>query len=124
MVVDSTLTFAARRNVPIRYDRNLVATTLKAMQRVSDIRARRERVFYKNRMAGNKEKQKAADLKLVAENEHLLPKVRALEKLQQKVQEPLAEEMAVEVPAQKVKRKREVKQRLLVGGGVDNMDVD
>ncbi|OBT70649.1 hypothetical protein VF21_10263, partial [Pseudogymnoascus sp. 05NY08] len=30
MVVDSTLTFAARRNVPVRYNRDLVATTLKA----------------------------------------------------------------------------------------------
>src|SRR5271170_4400774 len=29
MVVDSTLTFAARRNVPIRYNRDLVATTLR-----------------------------------------------------------------------------------------------
>lgn len=124
MVVDSTLTFAARRNVPVRYDRNLVATTLKAMQRVSDIRAKRERVFYKKRMAGNKEKEKAANRKLVAENEHLLPRVRASEKIQEEVADPLTEEMTLEVPAEKVKRKRATKQRLLVGGGVEQMDVD
>ena len=123
MVVDSTLTFAARRNVPVRYDRNLVATTLKAMQRVSDIRAKRERVFYKKRMAGNKEKEKAANRKLVAENEHLLPRVRASEKVQEEVEDPLAEEMTLEVPA-KLKRKDAVKRRLLVGGGVEQMDVD
>merc|ERR1712093_615680 len=35
MVVDSTLTFAARRNVPVRYNRDLVAKTLNAMERVS-----------------------------------------------------------------------------------------
>ena len=54
-MVDSTLTFAARRNVPVRYNRDLVATTLKGMSRIEEIRQRRERAFYKNRMKGNKE---------------------------------------------------------------------
>ena len=124
MIVDSTLAFAARRNIPVRYDRNLVATTLKAMQRVSDIRAKRERAFYKKRMAGNKEREKAANRKLVAENEHLLPRIRASEKMQHEAEQPLTEEMTMEIPAQKVKRKQETKQRLLVGGGVERMDVD
>ncbi|KAL8718128.1 MAG: hypothetical protein Q9225_004703 [Loekoesia sp. 1 TL-2023] len=126
MVVDSTLQFAARRNVPVRYNRDHVATTLKAMQRVSEIRAKRERVFYKNRMAGNKEKEKAANRKLVAENEHLLPRVRASERMAEEVeQQPLAEELAQEVPPQKAAREQKTKQRLLVGGGVENeMDVD
>ena len=66
MVVDSTLTFAARRNVPVRYNRDLVAKTLNAMERVSEIRQRRERVFYKKRMAGNKEREKEVNRKLVA----------------------------------------------------------
>ncbi|KAI9874263.1 MAG: ATPase-activating ribosome biosynthesis protein [Pleopsidium flavum] len=121
MVVDTTLTFAARRNVPVRYNRDLVATTLKAMQRVSEIRARRERVFYKNRMAGNKEREKAANRKLVAETEHLLPRVRASERMAEEVEEPLVEEQTAKLPAQKTKMKRKV----LVGGGVaDEMDVD
>ena len=80
MLVDSTLTFAARRNVPVRYNRDLVATTLKAMERVGEIRNKRERVFYKNRMRGNKERQKELDRKLVAENLHLLPRIRGSEK--------------------------------------------
>src|SRR5258708_38576966 len=66
MVVDSTLTFAARRNVPVRYNRELVEKTLKAMQRVSEIRQKRERVFYKRRMAGNKEREREAHRKLFA----------------------------------------------------------
>jgi large subunit ribosomal protein L24e len=73
MSVDSTLIFAARRNVPVRYNRDLVATTLKAMQRVAEIRTKRERVFYRKRMAGNRERQMADDRKLVEENQHLLP---------------------------------------------------
>ncbi|KAL2158680.1 hypothetical protein VTH06DRAFT_4162 [Thermothelomyces fergusii] len=80
MVVDSTLQFAARRNVPVRYDRELWAKTLKAMERISEIRARRERMFYKRRMAGKRAREIAAARKLVAENEHLLPRLRGSEK--------------------------------------------
>lgn len=126
MLVDTTLTFAARRNVPVRYNRDLVATTLKAMQRVAEIRARRERVFYRKRMEGNKERAKAADRKLVAENEHLLPRVRALERMAEEgmgMEKVVVEERTVEVPAQKTKVK--TKRRLLVGGGVEGeMEVD
>lgn len=131
MVVDTTLAFAARRNVPVRYNRDLVSTTLKAMQRVSEIRAKRERVFYKNRMAGNKERERAANRKLVAENEHLLPRVRGSEKMAEEVQEeePIVEDLTVQVPEQRVKKKQQqqqqkIKQRLLVSGGIENeMDV-
>ena len=49
MTVDSTLEFEKRRNVPVRYDRDLMATTLKAMKRVMEIKAKRERVFAKKR---------------------------------------------------------------------------
>ena len=66
---DTTLTFAARRQIPTRYNRELAATTLRAMERVSEIRARRERAFYKNRMAGNKERALEAAKKLVEMDE-------------------------------------------------------
>lgn len=39
------------------------------MERVSEIRAKRERAFYKNRMAGNKERALAAAKKLVEMDE-------------------------------------------------------
>ncbi|KAL6881470.1 ribosomal protein L24e domain-containing protein [Trichoderma novae-zelandiae] len=80
MTVDSTLQFAARRNEPVRYDRDLAAKTMAAIRRVSEIRARRERVFYKKRMAGKRERELAVARKLVAENEHLLPRLRGSEK--------------------------------------------
>ena len=124
MTVDTTLQFAARRNIPVRYDRNLVSKTLKAMQRVSEIRARRETVFFKKRMAGNKERVRAANRKLVAENEHLLPRQRASERMAAEVAEQLKVK-AIEVPVQKMREKKRVKQRMLVGSGVENvMDVD
>ena len=102
------------------------------MQRVSEIRAKRERVFYKNRMAGNKEKEKEANRKLVAENEHLLPRVRASEKVAEESVEPVVEieeTTVVEIPESRQKHRqkstKKVRQRLLVSGGVENeMDVD
>lgn len=74
MVIDGALALAAKRNVPTRYNRETVTTALKAMQRYSEIKARRERVFYKDRMKGNRVRQMDEDRKLVAENQHLLPK--------------------------------------------------
>ncbi|MCJ1474912.1 ATPase-activating ribosome biosynthesis protein [Lambiella insularis] len=121
MIVDSTLTFAARRNVPVRYNRDHIETTLKAMERVSEIRAKRERAFYKRRMAGNKERQREADRKLVAENEHLLPRQRASERMA--LEE--IEEQRAKLQALAEKREQKVKHRLLVGGGVEEvMELD
>lgn len=98
LAVDSTLTFAQRRNVPVRYNRELVATTLKAMSRIEEIRQRRERAFYKNRMRGNKEREFLRDKGLVESNPELL-KVREVEianKLASKEAEEQDEEMDVD----------------------------
>jgi len=137
MTVDSTLQFAQRRNIPVRYNRELVAKTLSAMQRVSEIRARRERQFYQNRMRGNRAKQLEADRKLVAENQHLLPpqyrdQVESVLETRAEGQEVVGmevegEEVEVEreeaqKQEQKVKAKR--KQKLVRGQGVEEMDVD
>jgi large subunit ribosomal protein L24e len=141
MTVDSTLQFAARRNVPVRYNRDLIHTTLKAMSRVSEIRARRERAFYKARMKGNKERQRADDRKLVEENQHLLP---PSERWAVQEQDADVEEMEVDVEKVKeqvAKRRKEIeadelseeetpkitvkrKLRMKAGGGVEAMDVD
>jgi len=56
MTIDSTIEFEKRRNVPVRYDRELVQTTLKAMKRVGEIRQRREHAYWKNRMAASRAK--------------------------------------------------------------------
>ncbi|KZT56748.1 hypothetical protein CALCODRAFT_497075 [Calocera cornea HHB12733] len=66
MTIDSTFEFEKRRNVPVRYDRELMAQTLKAMRRVGEIRQRRERAFFKNRMAVAKEKTLSAKRRKLA----------------------------------------------------------
>ena len=95
------------------------------MKRVSEIRQRRERVFYKKRMAGNKERVKVANRKLVAENEHLLPKMRASERKALEAANEEVEELPLEREKSKVFGKMKIRQRALVDGGVeDEMDVD
>ncbi|KAJ2784927.1 ATPase-activating ribosome biosynthesis protein [Coemansia javaensis] len=81
MAIDSTFEFEKRRNVPVRYDRNLMSTTIKAMKRVQEIRARRERAFYKQRMAGNKERERELDVREIQNSIHLVstPAVKAKE---------------------------------------------
>ena len=129
MVVDTTLQFAARRNVPVRYDREHVATTLAAMQRITEIRARRERAFYQRRMAGNRAAQRAADRKLVAENQHLLPRERASEKRAREVEEAKESGMEVETRPEDMlireKRRARLRRKMLVDGREEEeMEVD
>ena len=138
MTVDSTLLFGQRRNEPVRYDRDLVDKTLSAMRRISEIRTRRERVFYKKRMAGKHEREVAAALKLVAENEHLLPRMRGSEKKRLAEMAAAGEDVEAEEEAATRTNKTSVfgkeKRRMRVrvdggveeiGGGADEgMDVD
>ncbi|KAJ1933664.1 ATPase-activating ribosome biosynthesis protein [Kickxella alabastrina] len=87
MAIDSTFEFEKRRNIPVRYDRDLMSTTIKAMKRVQEIRARRERAFYKQRMSGNKERERALDIKEIQKGLHLIATPTIKTKEVQKVAE-------------------------------------
>lgn len=123
MVVDTTLQFQQRRNAPVRYNRELVASTLRAMERVEEVRRRRERQFYRNRMEGKKARELEADRKLVEENQHLLPPA-----YRDQIKETLQEaemEVAEEELEEKAELKAKRRQRLVRGQGVEEeMDVD
>lgn len=83
-------------------------------------------------MKGNKAAQLEADRKLVAENQHLLPpeyRDQAQEAMQEDVEDmelTVAEQQAIAQEKSKLagKTKATKKQRLMVGGGVEEMDVD
>ncbi|KAH7041196.1 ribosomal protein L24e [Microdochium trichocladiopsis] len=136
MTVDSTLQFAARRNVPVRYNRDLMNRTLAAMERISEIRAKRERVFYKKRMAGKRARQLAEDRKLVSTHSHLLPVMRGSEKRRLQLEQGLTEEEIAAMPVVEDKKakvfgKEKMRQKVRVDGGVefegvgdDTMDMD
>ncbi|KAJ5487573.1 hypothetical protein N7530_001873 [Penicillium desertorum] len=128
MIVDSSLVlsqFAKKRNVPVKYDRNLMAATLNAMERVEEIRTRRERVFTKRRLAGKlaRERQREADRKVVNEGEHLIRKeLREREEGLPMVAEQ--SKVANRVHGEERVRQKQ-KSKLLVDGGVEEqMDID
>lgn len=127
MIVDTTLTFATRRHVPTRYSRDLVAKTLTAMQRVEEIRSRRERVFYRNRMAGNKQRERDTNRKIVEENQHLLPREQRTVVEEQVADVEIDEGMEIsdieEEPEMVKVKVKAGKRRTKVGAG-DGMDVD
>ncbi|KAI0002826.1 ribosome biogenesis protein RLP24 [Xylariaceae sp. FL0662B] len=143
LTVDSTLQFAARRNVPVRYNRDLVAKTLQAMERVAEIRARRERAFAKRRLAGRRARQLAQDRRLVADHAHLLPRMRGTERRRLALEQGLEQheidrlelqQQAGAVPPEKTRLfgKEKLRQKVRVDGGVEivgeaedgGMDVD
>lgn len=47
---DSSMEFEKRRHVPVKYNRELIDTTLKVMHRVNDIKQRRQKDLWKARM--------------------------------------------------------------------------
>ncbi|KAI0408767.1 ribosomal protein L24e-domain-containing protein [Xylaria palmicola] len=129
MTVDSTLQFAQRRNVPVRYDRTLWEKTMQAMGRIQEIRQKRERAHYKRRMAGKRARELAADKKLVETHSHLLPRMRGSERrrlLEQGVAPEEIDQMEETLPTEKAKvhGKEKVRQRLRVDGGVEFMGED
>ena len=69
---DSTFDFERLRNRPVKYDRELMKKTVRAMERVQAIKEKREERFWQKRMAPNKEVQKARDLVEVEQGLDLL----------------------------------------------------
>ncbi|KAI1906571.1 ATPase-activating ribosome biosynthesis protein [Ophidiomyces ophidiicola] len=128
MIVDSSLLlsqFSKKRNIPVKYDRNLVAATVKAMERVEEIRQRRERVFTKRRLAGKlaREKQRAENRRVVAEGEHLIRKELQMLEKGVPLEAQKSKTAAVVVGKEQLRQKK--KTRILVDGGTqEEMDID
>lgn len=72
MAVDSTFEFEKRRNKPVRYDRNLVATTLRVMKRVEDIKTTRAARFHERRMEAARALRQKQDVSELRKGERLL----------------------------------------------------
>ena len=49
MTIDSTFEMEKRRHIPIKYDRELMQTTVQAIKKIQSIKQKRERQFYVNR---------------------------------------------------------------------------
>ena len=49
MTCDPVLDFEKKRNVPVRYNRTLMVTTIQAMKRIDEIREARKRRLWERR---------------------------------------------------------------------------
>ena len=66
LIKDSTFEFEKRRNRPVRYNRETMESTLRAMKKVSEIQYKRQDLFFKMRMRahkGEKKEQVRAEIK-------------------------------------------------------------
>ncbi|GAA5894623.1 ribosomal eL24 family protein [Sporobolomyces salmoneus] len=72
MTVDSTLAFEKRRHVPVRYDRDLVNATVEGMKRIAEVKAKREKAFFKARMAAAAPQALEGDSLEVTRSAHML----------------------------------------------------
>lgn len=131
MIVDQNLLlsqFAKKRNAPVKYDRNLMAATLQAMERIEEIRAKRERVFTRRRLTGKaqREKKRMEDLKVIASGEHLIQKELAdMERVKQGLEpETVKQEQVHEVLGEERLRQKSKRRMLVNGGTEEEMDVD
>eukprot|EP00928_Gymnodinium_smaydae_P031003 TRINITY_DN228_c0_g2_i2.p1 TRINITY_DN228_c0_g2~~TRINITY_DN228_c0_g2_i2.p1 ORF type:complete len:200 (-),score=50.10 TRINITY_DN228_c0_g2_i2:106-636(-) len=72
MTLDSTFNFEKKRLTPTRYNRNLMVSTIKAMQTVDRIRTVRKERFHKQRLATQLRKKQTSAQKEAAKGIHLL----------------------------------------------------
>jgi len=84
MALDTTFDFEKVRNRAVKYDRELMGATIHAIERVQQIKEKRELQFYKNRMKSNKTKDKQRDLRELEQNISLIEP--AITKLKDKAQ--------------------------------------
>merc|ERR1712126_315558 len=65
LAVDPSLEFEKRRNIPIKYNREIWQQTIQAMKRVEEIKQKRQAQFIYDRQKKAKEIEKAKDVREV-----------------------------------------------------------
>lgn len=91
--MDNSLEFEKRRNIPVKYNRELWDKTVEAMQRVEEIKQKRQARFIMNRLKKGKQLEKEEAISEVKKNIHLIKaphagKAKQMEdKMVQKLQE-------------------------------------
>merc|ERR1712093_366827 len=84
MTLDSTFEFEKKRNVAVRYDRDLWVKTVQAIKRVNKIKAVRKLRFHKHRLAAQLRNRQSTAQKEIARNAHLVQQVPKLKSAAQK----------------------------------------
>ena len=69
MSVDPTFEMEKRRNRPVKYDRDLVGSTLRAMAKAREVQAKRASAHHKNRMVKHRENDAVRARAVIAQHE-------------------------------------------------------
>jgi len=85
LTADSTLEFERKRNVPVKYDRDLYASTLRAISRVTEIKAAREARLYETRMKAKKAKESTEIKETIKKGIDVIVSPLARQKLQENI---------------------------------------
>ncbi|KAA0724732.1 putative ribosome biogenesis protein RLP24 [Triplophysa tibetana] len=95
LTVDNSLEFEKRRNIPVKYNRELWSKTVVAMKKVEAIKQKRQARFIMNRLKKCKELEKAADISEIKKNIHLIkaPHAGQTKQLEDKMVQKLAEDV-------------------------------
>eukprot|EP01139_Manchomonas_bermudensis_P023388 Amastigsp_a841063_1133.p1 type:complete len:195 gc:universal Amastigsp_a841063_1133:871-287(-) len=72
MAMDSTFDFERKRNVPIRYNRDIVEATLRAIKKIDEVRVARAKRFYANRMKAFRKMDRAKEEEEIRKNIELI----------------------------------------------------
>lgn len=116
MAIDSTFEFEKRRNRPVKYDRDLMGKTILAMQRVQEIKDKREERFFSNRMKDAKaEKKQQARVEIEKSIELLAPAVASREQVMKNVVDSARARIAA-------RKKQSANRMQTSGGGADDME--
>merc|ERR1719394_1768764 len=114
LAVDPSFEFEKKRNVPVKYDRELWQNSIHAMQRVEEIKNKRQAHHIFQRMKMAKKIQKAKDIKEVERDLALIksPAAGLRQAMKAKQQEEMEEEEGeVETSLNLAKSKKKVKAR-------------
>lgn len=80
MIVDSSLDFEKRRNRPLKYDRELMQSTVRAIKRIEEIKRIRQDRFMEKRMEGHREKEKVRARESIVKSIDLIAPVASLQR--------------------------------------------
>lgn len=114
LAVDSTFEFEKRRNRPLKYDRELMGKTIAAIQRVSQIKERREKQFFENRMKDAQlTKKKEARIEISKSIELLVPAAASREAVMHSV---------IDSARERISSRKRQKEKFLVQDGVSTLE--
>lgn len=97
LAIDTTFSFERRRNRVSKYDRDMVATTLKAMPVIEKIKTQREHDFHKVRMVVREKETRKDALRQLATGLDVLGPLVVREKIAERAKE---HERAMEIEQQ------------------------